>query len=392
MAVSVTHATAADGTFSAGGTTAWNEAHSVSGLGTMAEQNANNVAITGGSVTGITDLAVADGGTGSSTAAGAATNLGLGTGDSPQFTAVNVGHATDTTLARSSAGNLTVEGNLIYRAGGTDVPVADGGTGASDASTARTNLGLGTMAVHAQTPLRGFISGGVVTRSSATAIAVSACEYWDDTQGALKSYAGGTNSPTLAASKHYSVFLANGSLEVFQEDPPSTAYFGTARKRASGNGGRYIGSFFTNASSQIYEQDVKGTDSALGVTYRAFTAAPAAPFRCLSGGSDASFTAVSVASIVPRYISTELWSNITVSGTANAGTIIAWFSIDGTNLSLVAEMYLDASSGFGEFLLQTWVPVDPGTPRVYYKQSVYTTPNITGIALYFDVYGYRMTR
>lgn len=46
-------------------------------------------------------------------------------------TTIELGHASDTTLARSSAGNVSVEGNLIYRAGGTDVPVADGGTGVS---------------------------------------------------------------------------------------------------------------------------------------------------------------------------------------------------------------------------------------------------------------------
>jgi hypothetical protein len=59
------------------------------------------------------------------------TSLGLGTGDSPQFTAVNIGHASDTTVTRTGAGDIAVEGNTIYRAGGTDVALADGGTGAS---------------------------------------------------------------------------------------------------------------------------------------------------------------------------------------------------------------------------------------------------------------------
>lgn len=46
-------------------------------FGTMAAQNATDVAISGGTIGGITDLAIADGGTGASTADGARANLGV---------------------------------------------------------------------------------------------------------------------------------------------------------------------------------------------------------------------------------------------------------------------------------------------------------------------------
>ena len=97
-------------------------------------------------------LSVANGGTGAATAAAAASNLGVGTEDSPQFTGIELGHATANTLAASS-GDLSIEGNTVYRAGGTDVPVADGGTGASSLTANAVLTGNATSAIQAESDL-----------------------------------------------------------------------------------------------------------------------------------------------------------------------------------------------------------------------------------------------
>lgn len=78
------------------------------GLGTIATQNSSNVTITGGSISGITDLSVADGGTGASTASAARTNLGLTIGTDVQ--AYNA-------LLQAIAGLSMVADRYIYGTG-----------------------------------------------------------------------------------------------------------------------------------------------------------------------------------------------------------------------------------------------------------------------------------
>ena len=83
-------------------------------IGDLALQSSNSVDITGGSISNITDLAVADGGTGSSTQAGARANLGATAIGNALFTAVNEA------AARTAIGAMsTTTPEIITNANGT---------------------------------------------------------------------------------------------------------------------------------------------------------------------------------------------------------------------------------------------------------------------------------
>lgn len=87
-------------------------------LGTLSSQNSGSVSITGGSISGITDLAVADGGTGSSTASGARVNLLPAlTGNNGKVLAVNSGQTDVEWIAVSGGGGSVTSVDMVVPTG-----------------------------------------------------------------------------------------------------------------------------------------------------------------------------------------------------------------------------------------------------------------------------------
>jgi hypothetical protein len=107
----------------------WNADHQLTGLGTMAEQNANAVAITGGTISGVTipasnvtgTLGVPNGGTGASTLTGYV----KGTGTTPMTAAATIPNTDITGLGTASTKDAGAANGVATLDAGGKVPVSE---------------------------------------------------------------------------------------------------------------------------------------------------------------------------------------------------------------------------------------------------------------------------
>lgn len=211
-------------------------------------------------VVGGTDVPVSDGGTGASSAAGARTNLGLVIG-----TDVQAYHALLAAIAGLTPSNNTFLGgngsSLILRDAsaartalglgalallgtinnanwsGTDLAIANGGTGASTAADARTNLGAAAVSHgHAQSDITNLVADLAAKASAAIQIIAGT---------------GLTGGGTLAANRTLALdFASEGEAEAGSVDNKPMSPATTAAAIAALGGGRLSSVVTTGTGSQ----------------------------------------------------------------------------------------------------------------------------------------------
>jgi hypothetical protein len=277
----------------------------------------------------IAALAVTDGniivGNGSTwvaeSGATARTSLGLGTGDSPQFTAINVGHASDTTITRVSAGVIAVEGDNVVTLAATQTL-----TNKTLTSPTLTTPALGTPASGVLTsctglPLSSGVTGTLLFANFVNGSALSVTGRSANSTGVQASIAAGSDHQVLRRS---GTSLGFGAVNLAQ----SNAVTGTLAVANGGSGAATLTGVLKGNGTSAFSAAVAGTDYVAPGTSTTFTAQQNFGSQGLSDGATINWNLAT-----QQVAHVTLGGNRTLANPTNAvngGTYILRVVQDGT--------------------------------------------------------------
>lgn len=314
------------------------------GLGTCATQNTNSMTITGGAISGITDLAVADGGTGASTASGARTNLGAQTSSAglTSFSAVAAAASADK-LAYFTAANTLAETGLT-----------SAGRALLDDATAadqRTTLGLDTMSTQAASAVA--VTGGTIGIDDGAAATPSLFFKTSATTGL---YLSATSSIGVACAGVPSLAITGGAFTKLRyANAPTVALqryngsFGSPTKIVSGNdlGLLYWNGYYDNGAgvagndtgcaiigTATEDWDDASTTGAMLRMYTTITGATSLSeqcridqYGCIIGNGRDGHAGYTAGTVRPRF---QCYSNATATSALGSTTYGASASLGGS--------------------------------------------------------------
>lgn len=270
-----------------------------------------------------------------------------------------------------------------------DLPLLNGFTGATPAmddvipiydTSAAANRDA-TLAEVVGVGVEGFIQGLLLSYVSTTQIKISSgVAYIQSTGKQLRLAADSTISPSLSASTWYHLYLYdNAGTPTIESSTtaPSAPWIGTARSKTSDTTRRYLGSFRTNASSQIQNFLQTGSGSHCQFTWMVDTGSVT---RALSGGTASSNTTIALANYVP---STCLNAFVRAINLGNQAVFTDTTDTTGTNPA-ASSGHLALGGGAQAFLFH---PLNSSQEMRYAF-----APAPSSGAFYLDVYGYLIGR